>query len=101
MILNIEKTVKDNGDKIEEADKTALNNAVEEAKKHLTSESLDEIKKAQEDLTKVSNDVFTKMYQKMAQQQPQGENPNGNNSNNGNNGNGNKDGDPEVIVEDK
>ncbi len=98
MILNIEKTVKDNGDKIEEADKTALNNAVEEAKKHLTSESLDEIKKAQEDLTKVSNDVFTKMYQKMAQQQPQGENPNGNNSNNGN---GNKDGDPEVIVEDK
>ena len=101
MILNIEKTVKDNGDKIEEADKTALNNAVEEAKKHLTSESLDEIKKAQEDLTKVSNDVFTKMYQKMAQQQPQGENPNGNNTNNGNNGNGNKDGDPEVIVEDK
>ncbi len=101
MILNIEKTVKDNGDKIEEADKTALNNAVEEAKKHLTSESLDEIKKAQEDLTKVSNDAFTKMYQKMAQQQPQGENPNGNNTNNGNNGNGNKDGDPEVIVEDK
>ena len=101
MILNIEKTVKDNGDKIEETDKTALNNAVEEAKKHLTSESLDEIKKAQEDLTKVSNDVFTKMYQKMAQQQPQGENPNGNNTNNGNNGNGNKDGDPEVIVEDK
>ena len=101
MILNIEKTVKDNGDKIEEADKTALNNAVEEAKKHLTSESLDEIKKAQEDLTKVSNEVFTKMYQKMAQQQPQGENPNGNNTNNGNNGNGNKDGDPEVIVEDK
>ena len=101
MILNSEKTVKDNGDKIEEADKTALNNAVEEAKKHLASESLDEIKKAQEDLTKVSNDVFTKMYQKMAQQQPQGENPNGNNTNNGNNGNGNKDGDPEVIVEDK
>ena len=101
MILNIEKTVKDNGDKIEEADKTALNNAVEEAKKHLASESLDEIKKAQEDLTKVSNDVFTKMYQKMAQQQPQGENPNDNNANNGNNGNGNKDGDPEVIVEDK
>lgn len=101
MILNIEKTVKDNGDKIEEADKTALNNAVEDAKKHLTSENLDEIKKAQEDLTKVSNDVFTKMYQKMAQQQPQGENPNGNNTNNGNNGNDNKDGDPEVIVEDK
>ncbi|HJD05965.1 MAG TPA: molecular chaperone DnaK [Candidatus Onthoplasma faecipullorum] len=101
MILNIEKTVKDNGDKIEEADKTALNNAVEEAKKYLASESLDEIKKAQEDLTKVSNDVFTKMYQKMAQQQPQGENPNDNNANNGNNGNGNKDGDPEVIVEDK
>ena len=98
MILNIEKTVKDNGDKIEETDKTALNNAVEEAKKHLTSESLDEIKKAQEDLTKVSNEVFTKMYQKMAQQQPQGENPNGNNSNNGSD---NNNGDPDIIVEDK
>jgi len=73
MILNIEKTVKDNADKLEEADKTALTNACEEAKKHLASEDIEELKKAMEDLTKVSNDIFSKMYQNMTQQAPQGD----------------------------
>ena len=73
MILNIEKTVKDNADKLEEADKTALTNACEEAKKHLASEDIEELKKAMEDLTKVSNDIFSKMYQNMQQQAPQGD----------------------------
>ena len=88
-IMNIEKTVKDNGDKLSEEDKTALTNACEEAKKHLTSEDLEELKKAMEDLTKVSNDVFSKMYQNM-QQNPQGDT---------NGGASNNDGDPEVVVE--
>jgi len=73
MILNIEKTVKDNADKLEEADKTTLTNACEEAKKHLASEDIEELKKAMEDLTKASNDIFSKMYQNMAQQAPQGD----------------------------
>ncbi len=95
-ILNIEKTVKDNADKLSEEDKKSLTDACEEAKKHLTSESLDELKKANEDLMNVANIVFSKMYQNMAQQAPQGDN-------NGN-PNGDKpkdDGDPNVIVEDK
>ena len=91
MILNIEKTVKDNADKLEEADKTALTNACEEAKKHLASEDIEELKKAMEDLTKVSNDIFSKMYQNMQQQAPQGDS--------NNDGNPNNDGDPEVVVE--
>lgn len=91
MILNIEKVMKENGDKLDEADKKSLIDATEEAKKHLTSENLDELKKATEDLTNVSNTVFTKMYQNMAKEAPQG-NPNGGNNNNG---------DDEVIVEDK
>ena len=91
MVMNIEKTVKDNSDKLSEEDKTALTNACEEAKKHLATEDIEEIKKATEDLTKVSNEIFTKMYQNA-----QG-NPNGDpNANSGNNDNG---GDPEVVVE--
>ena len=89
MVMNIEKTVKDNSDKLTEEDKTALTNACEEAKKHIASEDIEEIKKATEDLTKVSNDIFTKMYQS-AQGQPNGD-PNANG--------GNNDGDPEVVVE--
>lgn len=71
-----------------------MTDAVEEAKKHLTSENMDEIKKATEDLTSVSNTVFTKMYQNMSQQAQQGDNnsnPNGDKPKN--------DGDPEVVVE--
>ncbi len=91
-IMNIEKTIKDNGDKLSEEDKTQLNNACEEAKKHLTSEDIEELKKASEDLMNVANTVFSKMYQNM-QQNPQGD-PNANNG-----GNNNNDGDPEVVVE--
>ena len=90
-IMNIEKTIKDNGDKLSEEDKTQLNNACEEAKKHLTSEDIEELKKASEDLMNVANTVFSKMYQNM-QQNPQGD-PNTNGGNN------NNDGDPEVVVE--
>ena len=89
MTMNIEKVMKENGDKLSEEDKTALTNACEEAKKHLASEDIEEIKKATEDLTKVSNDIFSKMYQNA-----QG-NPNGDPNANG----GNNDGDPEVVVE--
>ncbi len=92
MTMNIEKTVKDNGDKLSEEDKKALTDACEEAKKHLSSEDIEELKKATEDLTKVSNEIFSKMYQNMAQEAPQGnQNPNGDKPNG--------DGDPEVVVE--
>ncbi|MBE7077043.1 MAG: molecular chaperone DnaK [Clostridiales bacterium] len=88
-ILNIEKTVKDNADKLSEEDKKSLTDACEEAKKHLASEDIEELKKASEDLMNVANTVFSKMYQNM-----QG-NPNGDPNANG----GNNDGDPEVVVE--
>ena len=87
--MNIEKTVKDNADKLSEEDKTALTNACEEAKKHLASEDIEELKKATEDLTAVSNEVFTRMYQNMQQQAPQGD------ANNA----GSNEGDDEIIVE--
>ena len=85
-VMNIEKLVKENGDKLSEDDKNKLTDACEEAKKHLTSEDIEELKKATEDLTAVSNEVFTRMYQNMQQQAPQGDNSN-------------DDGDPERVVE--
>lgn len=95
MIFNIEKSIKDNADKLSEADKTTLNTAVEEAKKHLTSENKEELNKAVEDLAKASQDIFAKMYQQ-AQVQAQANAGAGAQTNNGEN----KDGDPEIIVED-
>ena len=93
MCLNIEKVMKDSADKLSDEDKKSLTDAVEEAKKHLTSENIDEIKKATEDLTNVSNTVFTKMYQNMSNQ-AQAE------SNNDSQSTDKKDdGDPNVVVE--
>ena len=89
-VMNIEKLVRENGDKLSEDDKKKLTDACEEAKKHLASEDIEELKKATEDLTAVSNEVFTRMYQNMQQQAPQGD---------ANNGSDNNGGDDEVIVE--
>lgn len=93
MCLNIEKVMNDSADKLSEEDKKSLTDAVEEAKKHLTSENLDEIKKAQEDLTNVSNTVFTKMYQNMSSQAQTEPN------NNAQSNDKKDDGDPNVVVE--
>ena len=93
MCLNIEKVMKDSADKLSEEDKKSLTDAVEEAKKHLTSENLDEIKKAQEALTNVSNTVFTKMYQNMSSQAQTEPN------NNAQSNDKKDDGDPNVVVE--
>lgn len=94
-ILNIEKTVKDNADKLAEEDKKQLTDACEEAKKHLQAESLDELKKASEDLMNVANTVFSKMYQQAQAQGAQagqaGATPNGDKPKD--------DGDPNVVVE--
>ena len=97
MVMNVEKLVKENADKLAEEDKTKLNNACEEAKKHIVSEDINELKKATEDLTAVSNEVFSKLYanaQANAQAQPNAEQPNTDKK-----GNDKKDGDPEIVVE--
>ena len=94
-ILNIEKTVKDNADKLSEEDKKQLTDACEEAKKHLQAESIDELKKASEDLMNVANTVFSKMYQQAQAQGAQagqaGATPNADKPKD--------DGDPNVVVE--
>ena len=75
MIASIEKVLKESGDKISEEDKTRLNTEIESAKEvYKNSEEIDKLKAALESLTKVSNEVFTKLYQ---QANPNGTNPNG------------------------
>ena len=74
MIAGIEKVMKDSGDKITEDDKIKLNEAIEKAREtYKSSEDAETLKGALEELTKVSNEIFTKLYQ----QNPNG-NPDGN-----------------------
>jgi molecular chaperone DnaK len=64
-IFQAEKLVKDAWDKAEEADKKAVEDAVEEAKKVLENESAsnEELKKAAEDLMWKMQTVWQKLYQ--------------------------------------
>ena len=85
MIASIEKVLKDSGDKVSEDDKKALETEMESAKEVLkNSDDIEKLKAALESLTKVSNDIFTKLYQQA--------NPNGANTDpNGANGGANAD----------
>ena len=72
LIFQIEKTLKDSGDKISAEDKAKLEDAVKEAKNELESNDTDRIKAATEKLSKEAQDVFAKLYQQAqgAQEQP-------------------------------
>ncbi len=88
-IYQLEKLVKDSGDKISEDDKKKLEEAIEEAKKAKDLTTAEEVKNAGETLAKASEEVVVKMYQNA---KPQGDTANGNGSNG-------SDGDPEVVVD--
>ena len=94
MIYQLEKMLKESGDKLAEEDKQKLQDAIEKGKKDFETTDLEELKKGLEELTKVSNEVFTKMYQNASN--AQNTDPNGNNDNNGSNG---SDGEEEVIID--
>ncbi len=88
-IYQLEKLVKDSGDKIGEDDKKKLEEAIEEAKKAKDLTTAEEVKKAGETLAKASEEVVVKLYQNA---KPQGDESNANGSNG-------SDGDPEVVVD--
>lgn len=85
LVYSVEKALKDNGDKISDEDKKKLTDAVDEAKKKFESEDLDTVRQGIEELGKVSDEVFSKMYQNAQQ---------------GNNNENNNGPDPEVVVDD-
>ncbi len=76
LIFSVEKTISESGDKLSAEDKTLLEDAAKTAKEKLAkAETAEEIKELTEELGKVTNPVFTKLYQ---QAQPQdGAQPNG------------------------
>ena len=70
MIAGIEKALRENGEKVSEEDKTKLNEEVEKAKEvYKTAEDVEALKAATENLTKVSSEIFSKLY---ANANPQG-----------------------------
>ena len=66
LIFTIEKTLKENSDKISEEDKTKLEEAVKTAKDDLASDDNDRIKAASENLSQQAQGVFAKIYQQAA-----------------------------------
>ena len=84
-IYQLEKLVKDNGEKLSEEDKKKLEDAIEEAKKAKDLTDAEEVKKAGETLMKSSEEIVVKLYQNS--------NPNGGDNN------GSSDGEPEVVVD--
>ena len=97
MVYQLEKMLKENGDKLAEEDKKKLEEAIEKGKKDFETTDLDTLKKSLEELTNVSNEVFTKMYQH-AQASAQANQQASNNENN-NNDNNNNDNPDEIIVD--
>lgn len=69
LIFTIEKFVKDNADKVDEADKNSIEDAVKDAREKLEkTDDVQEIQKIVEELSKVSDPVFSKLYQQGAGQ---------------------------------
>ena len=62
-VFQLEKMMKDAGEKISEEDKSKLNSQIEEAKKNFASDDLETVKKALEKLQTESQEIVTKLYQ--------------------------------------
>lgn len=62
LIYTIDKTMKENSDKISSDMKKQVEEALVEARKHLDSKDLEELKKATEQLTAASNKMAEQMY---------------------------------------
>lgn len=66
MVGSIEKVLSENGDKISEEEKEALNKHIEEVKEAAKGDNIDDIKAKTAELEKISGEVFTKLYQQAA-----------------------------------
>ena len=68
MIYTMEKTLKENSDKIEAGSKKSVEDAIIEARKHLDSKDVSVLQKATEQLTAASNKMAEEMYKKAGAQ---------------------------------
>ncbi len=75
LCFNVEKLIKENGDKIEEGDKKNLTEKSEELKKLIEKDDFDqsEVEKKTEELMNAMQEVGKKMYEKAAKETPKEE----------------------------
>jgi len=69
MAYSVEKNIKEFGDKIDAAEKSRIEDAVARVKKAIEGDDIDEIKKAQEELTNASHKLAEAMYAKASASQ--------------------------------
>ncbi|MEN6320816.1 MAG: molecular chaperone DnaK [Syntrophaceae bacterium] len=69
MAYSVEKNIKEFGDKIDAAEKSRIEDAVARVKKAIEGDDIDEIKKAQEELTNASHKLAEAMYAKASTSQ--------------------------------
>ncbi len=73
LIYSAEKSIKGEGDKLDESTKAEINKAVESLKKAMEGEDTEEIKRLTEELTQASHKLAEAMYAKAAAEQTQAE----------------------------
>ena len=73
MIYTTEKTIKEAGDKVDEATKGNINQAIENLKKAMEGDDTEEIKRLTDELTQASHKLAEAMYAQASQQQAQTE----------------------------
>ena len=73
MIYTTEKTIKEAGDKVDEATKGNINQAIENLKKAMEVADTEEIKRLTDELTQASHKLAEAMYAQASQQQAQAE----------------------------
>ena len=72
LVYQSEKSIAELGDKLDSADKTALEGLINDLKEKLKGEDIEAIKTASEDLSKKFYEVSSKIYQAAQNQNPQG-----------------------------
>ncbi|MFQ5519800.1 MAG: molecular chaperone DnaK [Candidatus Methylomirabilia bacterium] len=73
LVYSTERTLREHGDKVPEADKKSIEEALAETREALKGSDLERIKRAQENLTRVSHKLAEIMYQTaQAKEQPGG-----------------------------
>ena len=81
MTYETEKALKEVGDKISPEDKEKVESALENLKKTIATDNVEEIKKATEELTSAFHVLSQKMYEQAAAQQENSQDPTDNNEN--------------------
>jgi molecular chaperone DnaK len=72
LVYNLEKTLKENKDKIDPKEASKIQNEIENTKSAIEGDNVEHIKKAMEKLTQASHKITEMMYQQASQQQTQG-----------------------------